>query len=130
MKNILKGGFSMKRILVVLSLVAVLGIGTAAFAHGGFGWGGHMGSGWGMGPGMMGYGPGYGYTEETQKYFEETADLRRDLHTKRFEYYEALRAGDTKKAEKIAREIEELTEKLYANAPRGRNFAKGGYGCW
>jgi hypothetical protein len=138
----------MKRTLAVLAVVAVLGFGAVAFAHGGPGYGGHMGYGpGGYGPGMMGYGPGWGghmgpgpggygrgmmgngpgYGKDP-KFLEETADLRREIHTKRFEYAEALRTGDEKTAETLAGELEELTGKLREAAPRSRGFARG-Y-CW
>jgi hypothetical protein len=129
MKNILKEAVKMKKALAALTVVAVLGLGAAAFAHGGFGWGGHM----------TGWGPGYyGHTGEDSEFLDKTAGLRKELNQKRFDYYEALRAGDEKKAEKIAKELDELSEKLYAKAPRGRSFARGGYGygygsgphCW
>lgn len=52
----------MKRLLVTLTVVAVLALTGGAFAFGPGGWGGgHMGGGYGMGPGMMGgYGMGPG----------------------------------------------------------------------
>lgn len=133
----------MKRVLAVFVAVAVLSIGAIAFAHGG-GYGGHMmgyGGGPGMmgygggygnhmghggGPGMMGYGPGYGSDKETKEFLEKTTDLRKELHDMRFEYMEAWRAGDEKKAEKLAKELDELSEKLYASAPKGTRGFRGG----
>lgn len=123
----------MKKTLAIVAVVAVLGIGSVASAHmfgwgGGYGKGGHM-TGYGYGP-MM----GYGYGTEGNKYLDETADLRREFNTKQFEYFEALRTGDEKKAETIAKELNELTGKVSVTAPRGRYFATGGYGtepyCW
>ena len=114
----------MKKSLVVVSVVAVLAIGTVAFAHGGFGGYGMMG--YGPGYGMMGYGPGYGMmgyggtdgtSPEFKEFLDKTADLRRDLAQKRFEYMEAYRTGDAKKAEKVAGEIETLTAKVRELAP-------------
>ncbi len=77
-----------------------------------------------MGPGMMGYGmrPGmWGYSAETyQKFLNETADLRKELHNKRFEYFEALRNPDTKPETitGIEKEIQGLQSKIYEKAPR------------
>jgi hypothetical protein len=109
-----------------------------------YGWGGY-GQGYGMGPGMMygwgGYGPGYGMgpgmmygwgghgygtgrrgfnqSEECQKFLDDTAKLRRELHSKRFEYFEAYRNPDTKPdtLAKLDREIRALREKIYEKAP-------------
>ncbi len=134
----------MKKAITVLTVVAVLGFGALAFA----GWGGpgygHMGSG--PGYGHMGYGSGpmmgyYGNNTEAQKFLEETADLRRTIHEKRFEYFEALRTGDEEKAEALDKELEGLFKQIQEKAPdtaaygkgyRGRGFARGGYGgpCW
>jgi len=137
----------MKKTIAVLAVVAALGIATAAFAGWGYGPGWHMGGGYGMGPGygpmmgggygpMMGpgYGPmmGYGYGPEGEKFLKETADTRRTLHQKRFEYFEALRAGDETKAGEVSKEIEALQDELRAKAPEGY-FAGGPYGrgpCW
>jgi len=98
---------------------------------------GMMGGGYGMGPGMMGrgmmgqgmmgrgmMGPGYyGQGPECQKFFDETAGLRKDLHNKRFEYSEAYRNPKTtpETIVKLDREIRDLQEKIYAKAPQG---------CW
>ncbi len=91
----------------------------------GYGMGRGMMGGYGMGRGMMGgygMGPGYyTYSPECQKFYDETAALRRELNNKRFEYFEAIRnpktTGDV--AEKIEKEIRELEEKIYARAPLG-----------
>ena len=52
-----------KTTLIIIAFVATAGIVSTAFAHGGWGGNGYggymMGYGYGMGPGMMGYG-GYG----------------------------------------------------------------------
>jgi len=120
----------MKKTLVALTIVAVLGFAAMAMAHGpGGGYGGHMGYGYGGGMMGNGYGGGhmdYGYANdtETKAFLEKTADLRRELNTKRFDYEEAVRAGDEKKAEKLARELDELSAKLYKEAP-----ASYGRGC-
>jgi mono/diheme cytochrome c family protein len=85
--------------------------------------GGHgmMGGGYGMmggGYGMMG---GYYQSEECQKILDETAELRKELYNKRFEYSEAYRNPKTT-AETIVqleREIYDLQKKIYAKAPLG-----------
>jgi hypothetical protein len=100
-----------------------------------YGWGGRGPGygGYGMGPGMMygwggyvpsyGRGPSWGYTqsEECQKFFDDTAKLRKELHNKRFEYFEAYRNPDTKPdtLAKLDREIHALQEKIYEKAPEG-----------
>jgi len=127
----------MKKALVALTVIAVLGFAAIALAHGpGGGYGGHM-RGYGYGGGMMGYGSDYGthmgygpgYSDESKEFLEKTADLRKELNTKRFEYSEALRIGDEKKAEKLAKELDELSEKIYKESPR--SVSRGyGRGCW
>ena len=92
---------------------------------GGYGHGyghGMMGRGYGWGPGMMGRGY-YGQSPECQKFFDENAGLRKDLHNKRFEYSEAYRNPKTtpETIVKLDREIRELYEKIRAKAPQG---------CW
>lgn len=85
------------------------------------------------GPGYMtGYGPGacegpFGYD---QKFLEETRDLRKQLHEKRFEYFEALRNPETSKEtiEKIEKEITELQQKIYEKAPK--TAFRGGAGVF
>jgi len=110
----------------------------------GYGYGmgpGMMHPGWGMGWGMMGrgyghgmmdrgYGPGmmergwggYGYrqSEECQKFFNDTIDLRRQLHAKRFEYSEAYRNPKTTSVQlsQLEKEIEDLQKKLADKTPR------------
>ncbi|OPY67515.1 MAG: hypothetical protein A4E63_02245 [Syntrophorhabdus sp. PtaU1.Bin050] len=86
--------------------------------------------GYGMGPGMMGgWGPGHRWygqgvqNEACQKFLDETAGLRKDLHNKRFEYYEMVRnpkanPDDITKKEKETRDIQ---EKIYAKNPQN---------CW
>ncbi|MEN8263796.1 MAG: hypothetical protein ABFR82_10060 [Nitrospirota bacterium] len=80
-----------------MAIISILAVGAVAFAHGTGGWGsgnmmggygGHM-MGQGYGGQMMGQG-GQGYGTD-KKFLDETADLRKDLHEKRFEYMEASR---------------------------------------
>jgi Spy/CpxP family protein refolding chaperone len=125
----------MKRVNLrnILSTAAVLGTTiatTAALAQPsqggngpGYGMGpgmmGDCGMGYGMGPGMMG---GYhGYSPECQKFYDDTLALRKQLHDKRFEYFEVLRnpktTGET--AEQLRNEMKELQNKIYSKAPLG-----------
>lgn len=116
----------MKKTVVILAVVALLGIGTLAFANGYGGYyGGHMMSG----PGMMGWGTAYTDDTQTKEFLDKTTDIRKELHNKRFDYMEAWRSGDREKAEKLAKEIDELGGKIYAEAPKTRTFGRGAY-CW
>jgi len=84
--------------------------------------GGMMGGGYGMGPGMMG--PGYSQQNEAcQKFFDDTAGMRKDLHTKRYEYFETIRNPKTtpETVAKLEKDLRELQEKIYEKAPQG---------CW
>jgi hypothetical protein len=90
---------------------------------GGYGMGpGMMGQGM-MGPGMMGQGwggqQGFRPSEECQKYFDESAGLRKELHTKRFEYFEAVRNPKTtpETGAKLEKEMWDLQQKIYSKAP-------------
>ncbi len=63
-----------------------------------------------MGKGMMGYN-----AESYQKFLDETADLRKELHSKKFEYFEALRNPETKPEAitKLEKKIQELKTSIY-----------------
>jgi hypothetical protein len=143
--------FNMKRLMQLMVICFVLAIFGLAMAQGpGYGRGGgpwyddegyycpYCGQpygqrGWGMGPGMMGrggmMGPGWGgrgyyrMTPECQKAFDETAPLRRELYSKRFDYREALRNPKTSNEmlNKMEKEMDDLHEKIYAKIPRN---------CW
>jgi hypothetical protein len=131
----------MKKVLAIVTAVTVLSIGAFAFAgpgwfggHMGSGYGGHMGYGNGgsmMGPGygnhmgygggMMGYGNGYGYNGSSDKKFlNETRELRRELHTKQFEYREAVRnpKTDEKTITTLEKEITDLQDRINEKSPR------------
>ena len=126
----------MKKLVVVLAISLLLAIVAIAHAQGpgmmgpGYGYGGY-----GMGPGMMG--PGYGYggyrdygprqgymqNEECQKFLDSTAKERRELHDKRYEYFEAVRNPKTtpNSIANLEKEIRQLQDKIYSEAPQG---------CW
>jgi hypothetical protein len=89
---------------------------------------GHMGGYGMMGRGHMG---GYGtreynpeayqkYQEQHQKFLDDTADLRKKLHNKKFDYFEAVRNPDTKRGTvmKIEKEILDLQWDIYEKSPR------------
>ena len=100
------------------------------------GYGGHMmgsGGGYMTGSGygghMMGGGSsGYGYD---QKFLNETTDLRKGLHDKRFEYFEAARDPETtpETITKLEKEIRELQEKVHEKTPHTTPGRVGGYDC-
>jgi hypothetical protein len=101
------------------------GYGMGRGRMGGHGMGRGMMGGYGMGTGMMGgygMGPGYyTYSPECQKFYDETAALRKELHDKRFEYFEAVRNPKTtgEAVEKMETELRELQKKIYSTAPLG-----------
>ena len=124
----------MKTLLVALTAVAILAVGTMAFAHTSGGWsGGHMMGGYMMGPGHGNHMGGWGWNNPSQnteindqKFLDETAELRKELHDKKFEYFEAQRDPDTTNGQltKLEKEINEISENIYKDAPntafRGR----------
>ncbi len=63
-----------------------------------------------MGKGMMGYN-----AESYQKFLDETVGLRKELHSKKFEYFEALRDSKTKPETitKLEKKIQELKTSIY-----------------
>jgi hypothetical protein len=75
------------------------------------------------GYGGCGTGPGYGQSEDCQKFLDETTGMRKELYNKRFEYTEAVRNPRTSSetTAKLGKEIRELQEKIFKNAPQG---------CW
>ncbi|MFC1816572.1 periplasmic heavy metal sensor [Thermodesulfobacteriota bacterium] len=114
------------KILIVLTLVAVLGFGANAFAgwgrgsgHGpGMGYGRGMGCGPGMGPGFGGFGYGSDLNAEDLKkldeqritFFEATKNLRNDIFEKRLELRSELakQDPDAQMAAKLQKKISEL----------------------
>jgi hypothetical protein len=101
------------------------GYGMGPGMMGGYGMGPGMMRGYGMGPGMMrgyGMGPGfYGLSDECQKFYDDTVKLRKELHDKRFEYFEAVRNPKTtmETLTDLQKEMRELQEKIYSKAPLG-----------
>ena len=129
----------MKKVLAGLAIISILAVGTFAFAHGTGGWGGGqmmgpgygghmMGQGYGghmMGSGNGGHmrgwgGQGYQGNAADSKFLNETADLRKDLHEKRFEYNEVSRdpRTATDMLTKLEKEIYTIQEKIREKAPR------------
>jgi len=111
----------MKRLVLLSALLSALTFVAFAYAQGpgmmGPGYGGY-----GMGPGMMG--PGYSQQNEAcQKFMDESAGLRKDLHTKRYEYFETIRNPKTtpETAAKLEKELRDLQDKIYSKSPQG---------CW
>ncbi len=121
----------MKKILAGIAVLLIISAGALAFAHGPGRWGGHM-----MGPGyggrmMMdqdGQVPG-----PDQAFLNETADLRKELHNKKFEYYEAMRdpktTGETLSI--LEKEIYDMRSRIHEKAPLNMNRGFNRYGrCW
>jgi len=115
------------KIMMILVIAAVLGIGVTSFA----GWGrGYWGSGYHMGPGYgmhqgWGYGgPGYQddlsdeqiarLDKERQDFYEATADLRDALYQKELELRSELAKPepDAQKAAGLQKEISSLENEL------------------
>jgi hypothetical protein len=124
---------TLKKIFASLTIISFLAIGVAAYAHG-TGW---MGGGKSWGPGYgcnvnnPGYGcsvPGQGYGRNMhgraggydQKFLDDTTDLRKELHDKKFAYSEAIRDPKTEPEAivKLEKEIRDLENKIYEKAPR------------
>jgi zinc resistance-associated protein len=114
------------RTILILSALALTGIGTSAMAGWGMGYGHHgpMHHGWGHhGPGWYGgggWGPGYfgnlsdneieALQNEHNAFFEATADLRQEIFQKRLELRSELakKNPDARKAAKVQEEISKL----------------------
>lgn len=100
------------------------------------------------GPGSCG-GPGYcaggdfddapwATSDEARKFYAETFDLRKALNEKRFDFNEALRSGDEKRADEVAKDIEAIQDKIQDKAEKsgvykqrkyGRGYGPGPGGC-
>ena len=132
-----------------MALLFLLTISTAAYAQNGkwiyCPYCGHylgMKGGYGAGPGMggegmmeKGYGQGsgimgsealpawnyFGQSEECRRFLDDTADLRKELNQKRFDYYEAIRNPKSKPetVTKLEKELDNIQGKIYAKEPLG-----------
>jgi hypothetical protein len=79
-----------------------------------------------MGPGMMGGYGGWGNygqrtpSEACQKFLADTAGLRKELHTKRFDYYEEMTnpKASPETLSKLDKEIRDLQGKIYEKGPQ------------
>lgn len=75
------------------------------------------------GYGMMGPG-GYGMQgtnpEAYQKYLDDTADLRKKLHNKKFDYFEAMRNPNMKRETimKLEKEMLDIQWAIYEKSPK------------
>ena len=114
----------LNKIIILLAIMATVGIAATSFAGWGREWGGYCG-GPGSGYSQRGYGgPGYWgdmsdediakLNEERMSFFEETSDLRQNLHQKRLELRAELakKDPDAKKAVSLQKEISELEGQL------------------
>ena len=136
----------MKPFIAVLAVAALFVTGAMAYAHdagaGRCGTGhmmegcsGHM-MGQGHGGHMMGIygrhmmdGNGPGNKAETQ-FLDDTVALRKELHEKKFDYFEASRNPETDPAvlTKLEKELNDIQSKIREEAPQA-NYR--GYGrCW
>ncbi len=128
----------MKKLAAAIAVVSILAIGAVAYAHGNGAWGNGRMGGQGYGGQMMGqaygghmtggFGPGYG---TDRKFLDETTDVRKELHNKRFEYSEATRNPETTAdtLAKMEEDIYSLQDKVHEKAPRTTYGRYGGFGC-
>ncbi len=87
-----------------------------------------------FGPGYCSHMMGFYGTDESafdQKFLDETTDLRKEHHNKKFEHFEATRNPETttETITKLEKEIAELQNKIHKKALRRRFGSYGGYGC-
>lgn len=121
----------MKKIIAGIAVLVIILVGALAFAHGSGRWGGHM-----MGPGygdrMMMEPVGQG-TGPDQAFLNETAELRKELHNKKFEYFEAKRDPKTtvETLSILEKEIFDMRSRIHEKAPISMNRGLNGNGrCW
>lgn len=124
----------MRKTILALVVLVIFSIGAMAYAEtakGGKKAPAEKSEGCG-GCGMMGGGPMWrgNISAEDQKIFDDTAELRKDFHGKMFDYKEAMRKGDYKKAEELDKELTEVKAKLKEKGfePGMGKFGKGGCG--
>ena len=143
--------FKLRNAIIIMTSIAVLGIGINAFAHGGMGWGG----GRGHHRGGMHYQGGYGngnadqmspetfkqFEQKREAFFNETQDIRISLYEKERELQNELAKNepDVAQASRLQKEISDIQaqfdqkridhmlemQKLNPNA--GRGYRSGGY---
>lgn len=95
-----------------------------------------MDSGYGMGPGMMedygfnngehhypgaaGFGRNGWTSEQNQKFQDDTVELRKEMHHKRFEYMEAVRNPKSTRQQlsMMEKQMIDLRDKIYDKAPQ------------
>ena len=112
-----------KTTFIIIAFIATTGLVATAFAHGGWdgdGYGGHMmgyGTGYGMGPGMMGYG-GYGMGPGMMGYGYGPGNGRYD----RGEYSGALSKQDSNRLQQARDKFFDETRML-RNQIRDKQFA-------
>ena len=142
--------FTLRKILITIALIAVLGIAINAFAHGGMGWGG----GWGHHRGGMHYQGGSGngpvdqlnpeetkqFEQKREAFFSETQDIRTSLFEKERELQNELAKDepDMAQASQLQKEIsdlqsqfdqkriEHMVEMRKLNPNAGRGYKSGG----
>ena len=93
------------------------GMGPGMMGGYGYGMGPQMMAGCGMGPGMMGYYSPEQYEKqfkENQKFFDETKELRKKMHSLKFDFAEAQRNPATKREdlEKMNNEMENIWKQI------------------
>jgi len=120
----------MKKILAGIAVLLIVSAGALAFAHGPGRWGGHM-----MRPGYGGMFMNMNGQENApdQTFLNETADLRKELHNKKFEYVEAMRDPKTtvETLSELEKELYDIKSRIREKAPRTAGRGMYGYGrCW
>ena len=98
----------MRKVLVALLVIVMVSVAAVSYAQMRGGYGGPGGGG--------GYGMMRGGEEVDEKTLDETYDLRKTLHDKKFEYREAMRKGDEDKLEALQKELHKLKDELYEKA--------------
>ena len=73
-------------------------------------------------PGAAGFGRNGWTSEQNQKFLDDTVELRKEMHNKRFEYREALRNPKTTRHQlsKIEKEMIDLRDKIYDKVPQNQ----------
>ncbi len=124
-------------VLTVLALIAVLGFGYQAFAHGGYG---HHGYGYNGHHGYMGNLSEDEITkldDERKAFYKATQDLRQKIYEKELEMENlfADRDPDPKRTASLQKELSELhsqfDQERIEHMTRIRKFSPdAGRGCW